>query len=242
MPGLSGGPSLLATLSALGAQEMSALREAEFAAAHANAIRAAYEVRLRGMGHAAAGGDCTSHLSVIDRVGNMVSLTNTLLSRFGSKVVMPSLDLLMNNGMMWFDPRPGQPNSIKGGAAPLANMAPVITTLNGRPDIAIGAAGGRQIFPAIVQLLSRIIDQGATPEAALHAPRIDASTPTVLVDRRAALDTASLISATHPVQITEDTLYPVQFAVPSMVQAGQNGAPNIGAVHPNSPWTRAVAQ
>lgn len=242
MPGLSGGPSLLATLSALGAQDMSALREAEFAAAHANAIRAAYEARLRNMGHAAAGGDCTSHLSVIDRAGNMVSLTNTLLSRFGSKVVMPSLDLLMNNGMMWFDPRPGQPNSIAGGGVPLANMAPVITTRNGRPDIAIGAAGGRQIFPAIVQLLSRIIDQGATPEAALHAPRIDASTPTVLVNRRAALDTASVISATHLVQITEDSLYPVQFAIPSMVQAGQGGAPNIGAVHPNSPWTRAVPQ
>ncbi|MFT7059987.1 MAG: gamma-glutamyltranspeptidase/glutathione hydrolase [Pseudorhodobacter sp.] len=120
-------------------------------------------------------------------------------------------------------------------------MSPVITTKGGHPDIAIGAAGGRQIFPAIVQLLSRMIDRGMTPEAAFHAPRIDASTPTILVDRRAPADTATAISAYHSVQITEDSLYPVQFAIPSMVQAGRDGAPNIGAVHPNNPWTKAVS-
>ncbi|WP_102107628.1 gamma-glutamyltransferase family protein [Oceaniglobus roseus] len=241
IPGLSGGPSLLAVLEALSGQDMARLGEAAFSAAHADAIRAVYERRLRTMGHAAAGGDCTSHLSVIDRAGNMVALTNTLLSRFGSKVVAPSLGMLLNNGMMWFDPRPGQPNSIAGGAKPLANMAPVITTRDGRPDIAIGAAGGRQIFPAIVQLLTRMIDRGESPGQALHAPRIDASTPTILVNRRADPATASAISANHPVQITEDALYPVQFAVPSIVQAGRDGAPNLGAVHPNNPWTRAVA-
>ena len=241
MPGLSGGPSLLAALSDLSGRAMADLSEAEFAAAHADAIRAVYARRLQTMGHAAGPGDCTSHLSVIDAAGNMVSLTNTLLSRFGSKVVAPSLGLLLNNGMMWFDPRPGQPNSVAGGAAPLANMAPVVTTRDGRPDIAIGAAGGRQIFPAILQLLSRMIDRGETPGTAVHAPRIDASTPTVMVDRRAAPDTATAISAAHPVRITEDSLYPVQFAIPSLVVAGRDGAPNVGAVHPNTPWTKAVA-
>lgn len=242
MPGLSGGPSLLSTLALLHEHDIAATDEATFAAHHADAIRAAYETRLKTLGHAAAAQDCTSHMSVIDAAGNMVSLTNTLLSRFGSKVVAPSLGLMMNNGMMWFDPRPGQPNSIAGGAKPLANMAPVITTRDGRPDIAIGAAGGRQIFPAIVQILSRIIDRGDTPEAAVHAPRIDACAPTILVNRAATPDTATAISANHPVQIAEDSLYPVKFAIPSLVQAGRDGAPNIGAVHPNSPWTAARAE
>ncbi|MDB2407810.1 gamma-glutamyltransferase family protein, partial [Jannaschia sp.] len=200
IPGLSGGPSLLSVLDALSVHaDMGTTREVTFSARHADAIRATYETRLRGMGHAAAGGDCTSHVSVVDRHGAMVSLTNTLLSRFGSKCLMPSLGLLMNNGMMWFDPRRDQPNSIAPGARPLANMAPVITTLNGIPDIAIGAAGGRQIFPAIVQILSRLIDRGETPEQAVHAPRIDASAPTVLVDRLAAPDTATAIADRHPV-------------------------------------------
>lgn len=242
MPGLSGGPSLLASLELLSNDELGSMDEAQFSTHLAVALRRTYEARLQTMGHAASSQDCTSHLSVIDRAGNMVSLTNTLLSRFGAKVVAPSLDLCLNNGMMWFDPRPGQPNSIAPGIAPLANMAPVITTRARRPDIAIGAAGGRQIFPALVQLLSRLIDRHESPEGAFHAPRIDASTPTILVNRAAPRDTATAISAHLPVQITEDTLYPVQFAIPSMVQAGRDGAPNVGAVHPNSPWTAARAE
>ncbi len=237
IPGLSGGPSLLACLSNLNAVDLPSMDEPQIAEHHANAIRSAYEVRLKHLGHAAAAQDCTSHLSVIDGAGNMVSLTNTLLSRFGSKVVAPSLDMVMNNGIMWFDPRPGQPNSIAAGAPPLANMAPVISTKGGLPDIAIGAAGGRQIFPALVQLLSRLIDRNEAPETAFHAPRIDASTPLIVINRAARPDIATAIATHHAVQIVEDSLYPVQFAIPSMVQAGRNHAPNIGAVHPNNPWT-----
>ncbi len=242
IPGLSGGPSLLSAFDELSKHDLGNTDEAQFSTLHANAIRTAYETRLKTMGHAAAAQDCTSHLSVIDSAGNMVSLTNTLLSRFGSKIVSPSHDLVMNNGMMWFDPRPDQANSIAPNATPLANMAPVITTRNGLPDIAIGAAGGRQIFPALLQLLSRLIDRGDTPETALHAPRIDASTPLIVVNRAATHDTAAAVAAHHAVQISEDSLYPVQFAIPSMVQAGRDGAPNIGAVHPNNPWTAARSE
>ncbi|WP_121634570.1 gamma-glutamyltransferase [Tropicibacter alexandrii] len=237
-PGLSGGPSLLAALARL-PDPLAPRPEAERAAQIADAIRATYEHRLKTLGHAAGPGDCTSHVSVIDAAGNMVALTNTLLSRFGSKVVSPATGLLLNNGMMWFDPRPGQPNSIAPNARPLANMTPVIALRDGRPEIALGAAGGRQIFPAILQVLSNLIDLGLSPEDAMHAPRIDASTPTILVNRRAGSDVATAISARHPVQITEDTVYPVQFAIPSLVQASAGGA--IGAAHPNSPWASAVA-
>lgn len=237
--GLSGGPSLLAALAHLSEVNLAKLSEAERAAHIADAIRDTYETRLKTMGHAAGPGDCTSHLSVVDASGTMVSLTNTLLSRFGSKVVAPSAGLLMNNGMMWFDPRPDQPNSIAPGVRPLANMAPVIALKDGLPEIGLGAAGGRQIFPAILQILSNLIDLGMSPEAALHAPRLDASTPTVLVNRMAGADVATAISARHPVQITEDTVYPVQFAVPSLVVTGQGGA--MGAAHPTSPWATAVA-
>ncbi|MGB3553906.1 MAG: gamma-glutamyltransferase [Jannaschia sp.] len=241
MGGLSGGPSLLHALGAMRSVDIAALSEGDAAATCADAIRDAYETRLRRMGHAATPDGCTTHISVIDAAGNVVSLTNTLLSRFGSKVVAPSLGLLLNNGMMWFDPRPGQPNSIAGGAVPLANMAPSIATRDGCPEIAVGAAGGRQIFPAILQLLSFVIDRGMTPGEAVHAPRIDASTPTIMVNRRAGEDVSRAIAERHPVRIVEDTLYPVQFAIPSLVQAGRDGAPNAGAVHPNTPWAKAVA-
>ena len=69
---------------------------------------------------------CTTHLSVVDSKGNMVALTQTLLSVFGSKVVLPKSGILMNNGIMWFDPRPNHPNSIKPNAKPLSNMCPAV--------------------------------------------------------------------------------------------------------------------
>ncbi len=220
---------------------MATLSEAAQSAAYAVACRSAYEQRLKTMGHAAAGEDCTSHLSVVDAAGNMVSLTNTLLSRFGAKVVLPQTDLVMNNGIMWFDPRPGQPNSIQPGVKPLANMSPVIALRDGRPEIALGAAGGRQIFPAVLQILSHLIDLGDAPEVAMARPRVDASTATILVDRRAAADVATAISEHHPVQLTDNTVYPVQFAIPSLVQAGGADRRAAGAAHPVSPWAAAVA-
>ncbi len=241
---LSGGASLVHTMHHLRRfLPRQARPDATAASEYAKAIRSAYEVRLNTMGHAgAAGGDCTSHISVVDRNGNMVALTNTLLSRFGSKVTLPSIGTLMNNGMMWFDPRPGTPNSIAAGAQPLANMCPVILTRHGRPTLSIGAAGGRQIFPAIAQLLSYVLDFGMSLEEAFNAPRIDASMPTVLVDRVAGSDVAAKINEAYPVEIVANTLHPVQFGIPSAVMADPDRKMNIGMAHPNNPWAKAVSE
>ena len=60
---------------------------------------------------------CTTHITAIDRDGGIAALTTTLLSTFGSRYVLPQTGILMNNGVMWFDPRPGRPNSIGAGQA-----------------------------------------------------------------------------------------------------------------------------
>ena len=127
----------------------------------------------------------TTHLNVVDRHGNMVALTQTLLSVFGSKVVLPSSGVLMNNGIMWFDPRPGSPNSLAPGKRPLTNMNPMIVRRDGKAWFAIGASGGRKILPAVFQVASFLIDHGMSLEDAFHQPRIDASGgDTVSVDPR----------------------------------------------------------
>lgn len=242
VPGLSGGPSLLAALHELSATlKAGATPDATATLAYARAIRNAYQARLTSMGHAApALADCTTHVSVVDRDGDMVSLTNTLLSRFGSKVTLPQSGILMNNGMSWFDPRPGQPNSIKAGTRPLANMCPLILSRAGKPALAIGAAGGRQIFPALAQLVSYLLDFGMSLEEAFHAPRMDASTPVIKVNRRAAADVAATVAQAYRVEIVDDTLYPVNFAVPSAVaRDGQTGL-NRGMAHPTNPWSDAA--
>ncbi len=240
MGGLSGGPTLIEAVKELaGSLPEGSATSGEAALAFARAIRRASEHRLRTMGHA-SGESCTTHLSVVDRSGNMVSLTNTLLSRFGSKVVLPGTDLLMNNGMMWFDPRPGQPNSIAGGVRPLANMSPIIATQDGRPKLALGAAGGRQIMPAVTQILSYVAAYGMTLEDAFHAPRIDASGVRLRVNRAATSDVAAKVGREFPVELVEDTLYPVNFAIPSSVM--RNSSENFGMAHPHHPWAAVSAE
>jgi gamma-glutamyltranspeptidase/glutathione hydrolase len=238
--GLSGGPTFLAACAALTASGLGpASSRADAALAYATAIRGAYETRLTTMGHAeSSDAGCTSHISVVDASGTMVSLTNTLLSRFGSKVVLPGAGFLMNNGLMWFDPRPGQPNSMAPGAKPLANMCPLILTRGGRPWLAIGAAGGRTIFPTVLQLVSGMLDFDLSLEDAFHAPRLDASTATIKVDQRDGPDVAAALARRFAVEVVPDTVYPVQFAVPSAVQRTAGG--NLGMAHPTSPWA-AVA-
>lgn len=244
MPGLSGGPSLLAALELLAPRTgWGEQPDARAALAYARAARESYRRRLTGMGHAGLSRDpgCTSHVSVVDAQGNMVSLTNTLLSRFGSKVVLPRAGMLMNNGMMWFDPRPGQPNSMAGGAQPLANMCPLILGRDGRPELAIGAAGGRSIFPALLQLISYVVDYGMTLEEAFHTPRVDASTPTIKVNAAAAPDVAATVARDFPVQIVEDTLYPVNFAIASAAARDPATGETVGMAHPTSPWSGVAA-
>jgi len=108
-------------------------------------------------------------------------VTQTLLSNFGSRFVTPQSGITMNNGIMWFDPTPGGPNSLAAGKRCLTNYTPVVAhTADGR-RLAIGASGGRRIMPAVMQLLSFAMDYGMDLEAAIHHPRIDASEGSIVI-------------------------------------------------------------
>lgn len=247
MPGLSGGPAIRDVFARLDADPRMALCQcgpsAEHFAAYADAIRAAYAHRLNFVGHAGEHGidpGCTSHISVVDQWGNAVSLTNTLLSRFGSKVTSASTGVLLNNAMMWFDPRPGTPNGIAPAVRPLANMCPLIVNTAAGSTLAIGAAGGRQIMPALAQLVSFRLDFGMDPGQALALPRIDASTPQIKVNAATPLATLGLIARNHDAVLVEDSLYPVLFAIPSAAERQADGL-CLGMSHPNSPWAAAIA-
>lgn len=238
--GLSGGPTLLQILQNWAPQALGeGVGDDALAVCHAQGIREAYAWRLEHMGHAGtAQAGCTSHVSVVDAQGRMVSLTNTLLARFGSKVVLPSTGVLMNNGVMWFDPRPGRPNSLAAGARPLANMCPVVVTRDGVPWLALGAAGGRTIVPAVAQILSFLLDRGCSLEQAFQHVRVEASTASVLVSDRASASVVSALRARFPTEVVADTVYPVQFAVPSAVMS--DGGRHIGMAHPLHPWAGAA--
>src|SRR5260221_517055 len=139
-PQLTAGPSMAWALARLADRRFEpGGPRADAFVAYAEVLRDAYAQRLRTMGESEGRApSSTTHLNVIDRDGNMVALTQTLLSVFGSKVVLPATGILMNNGVMWFDPRPGTPNSLGPAKRPLTNMCPLVIGRDGRPRFGIG--------------------------------------------------------------------------------------------------------
>ena len=198
--------------------------------AWAEALKEAYEYRFRVLGHAAAADElaCTTHLSVVDREGNMVSLTNTLLERFGSRYMGPETGILFNNGMMWFDPEPGKPNSISAGQRPLSNMCPTIVTENGLPVFACGASGGRRIVPACFQLTSMAVDFGMNLDEIYSTPRLDVSgTDGAMADARLSSKIIEAVGSRMPIQATFQSIGTRPFANPQAVM--RKGTENSGA-------------
>jgi gamma-glutamyltranspeptidase/glutathione hydrolase len=213
--------------------------------AFARAMQAAYAERLEGLGEAEPKGadSCTTHLTVCDGDGAMVAMTTTLLSSMGSRVVLPRSGVLMNNGVMWFDPRPGTPNAMAPGKRPLCNMSPVIATdTDGTPRLALGASGGRRILAAVFQMLAFVGGFGMDPEAAAQAPRIDVSGPEGLTaDRRLPPQTLAALAGAGPVELVEHAVLPVNFACPNLIEIRPDGQ-RVGVTDTMSPWSAALAQ
>lgn len=217
---------------------------------YALALQSAYQQRLEGMGDAdgkrALGSEhlapaCTTHFSVVDRDGNMAAVTQTLLSAFGSRFVLPQSGILMNNGIMWFDPTPGGANSLGPGKRCLTNYTPVIGQASDGRRIALGASGGRRILPAISQILSFVMDYGMDLDAAIHHPRIDASEGTVVAgDVRLPTSTRAALIASFDFEEAHIQDQPMKFACPSVVL--RDGTTNSGATEIFQPWADAVAE
>lgn len=240
---LTAAPTAADVLRRMGEVRFGAKPDAAWYAALARALKSAYAQRLSSLGDAEpqAAESCTTHITVADADGTMVAMTTTLLSSMGSRTVLPATGILMNNGVMWFDPRPGQPNSIGGGKRPLTNMFPVILRDGARPWIAAGASGGRRIMAAVLQMLSFVADFGMSPEAAAHQPRIDVSGPDlVTADRRLAPDIMRALEADGSLQVVEHAVLPVNFACPNLIL--QADGLRTGVSDAISPWSAAVAQ
>jgi gamma-glutamyltranspeptidase/glutathione hydrolase len=123
----------------------------------------------------------TTHISIYDKDGNMVSITTTLNGGYGSKTVIEGAGFLMNNEMDDFSVKPGvanmfgavggDANSIEPGKRMLSSMCPVLVTKSGKPSIVVGTPGGTTIPTSVFQALVNIIDFGMTPEDAINQPK-----------------------------------------------------------------------
>jgi gamma-glutamyltranspeptidase/glutathione hydrolase len=168
--------------------------------------------------------ECTTHVSVVDRQRNMVSLTHTAVSLWGSRVVVPGTGILLNNGMIWFDPEPGKANSIAPGKRGLVNMVPVLGFKRGAPAFTAGAPGGRGIISALPQVVSNLVDLKASPQAAVEAPRVHAEGGEVLVSMRVG-DTAlaGLAKRGHKLAPKAESYSTLNFARPVAIRVTAKG-------------------
>jgi len=123
----------------------------------------------------------TTHFSVVDRFGNAVACTQSVNTRFGSKLLAPRTGVVMNNTMDDFAIHPSgnvygltgnEANALQPKKRPLSSMAPTIILQGERPEIVVGGAGGPRIISATLQTILNLIDFRMPVKEAVAAPRI----------------------------------------------------------------------
>jgi len=124
----------------------------------------------------------TTHFSVIDRYGNAVACTQSVNTRFGSKLLAAGTGIVLNNEMDDFAIHPevgnvygligNEANALKPRKRPLSSMSPTIVLRGNRPELIVGAAGGPRIISATLQTILNVIDFGMPVSAAVSAPRV----------------------------------------------------------------------
>jgi len=114
----------------------------------------------------------TTHLTVSDKEGNVVSYTFTIESWGGSGIVVPGYGFLLNNEMTDFDFSGPRPNVPEAGKRPRSSMAPTIVLKDGKPAFSIGSPGGATIITTVLQTIVNHVDFGMPMNQAIDAPRL----------------------------------------------------------------------
>jgi gamma-glutamyltranspeptidase/glutathione hydrolase len=156
-------------------------------AGHAKAIRAHIEPHratpsstmrpIQGVDEKAT----TTHYSIVDKMGNAVSVTYTLNDDFGAKVIAGDTGIFLNDEMDDFTAKPGAPNmfglvqgtanAIAPGKRPLSSMTPTIVLEGGKPVLVLGSPGGSRIITTVLEIIVNLIDHGMSLQEAIDAPR-----------------------------------------------------------------------
>ena len=144
-------------------------------------------------------GPSTTHLTVSDKWGNVVSYTFTIEQTGGSAITVPGHGFILNNELTDFEPVPGLANSPNGGKRPRSSMSPTIVTDGGDPVLALGSPGGSTIITTALQVLVNDLDFGMTLPQAIAAPRASQRNTATTSAESAFLSTpqAALLQSEH---------------------------------------------
>jgi gamma-glutamyltranspeptidase/glutathione hydrolase len=124
----------------------------------------------------------TTHYSVVDRLGNAVSVTYTVNDSFGAKVIAAHTGFFLNDEMDDFTAKPGvanvfglvqgKTNAVAPGKRPLSSMTPTLVFKDGKLLLVVGTPGGSRIITTVLEVIVNFIDHGMTLQEAVDAPRI----------------------------------------------------------------------
>lgn len=169
----------------------------------------------------------TTQVNAVDRDGRFVAITFTLFNRFGAYALSPRTGILLNNGMAWFDPRPGRPASMVPKAYAHSNMCPVAITAPGKSVAVLGASGASMIAPALTQLTAMHLLAGMDVEDAINRPRLDAGPqPGIVVNVDMSDDEIAAVAEVGDIRAAQTMVMPRPFASPAMI--GRRGDDFVG--------------
>lgn len=114
----------------------------------------------------------TTHVTIADGEGNIVTSTQTINSLFGARMIVPGTGIIPNNYMYLFDPHPGHALSLQPGKRITSTQSPLIAYRDGRPVFALGLPGGPRLYGSAFQAVVNLIDHGMALQEAVEAPRV----------------------------------------------------------------------
>ncbi|SEN15138.1 gamma-glutamyltransferase [Lihuaxuella thermophila] len=117
----------------------------------------------------------TTHFTVADRWGNLVSYTTTIEQEFGTGIMVPGYGFLLNNELTDFDAIPGGPNEVQPNKRPRSSMTPTIVFKDGKPVMTVGSPGGSTIIASVFQVMFNKLSYGMSLKDAIEEPRIFSS-------------------------------------------------------------------
>ncbi|WP_435077566.1 gamma-glutamyltransferase [Halococcus sp. AFM35] len=117
----------------------------------------------------------TTHFTVADDDGNMVSWTSTIEQLFGSGIMVPGQGFMLNNELTDFDAEPGGPNEVQPLKRPLSSTSPTIVFRDGKPLFTVGSPGGTTIITTVAEMVINLVDFGMGLAEAVAEPRLYAN-------------------------------------------------------------------
>ncbi|CAH0343814.1 gamma-glutamyltransferase [Bacillus sp. CECT 9360] len=114
----------------------------------------------------------TTHFTVADKWGNVVSYTTTIEQVFGTGIVVPGYGIVLNNELTDFDAVPGGVNEVQPNKRPLSSMTPTIVFEGNKPVLTVGSPGGPTIIASVLQTILHRVEYDMELKAAVEEPRI----------------------------------------------------------------------